>query len=404
MNHAPLRISLALQIALAVLVVQTSALMGACLIYWFSVRQNPGSAGELLFALLAASGIAASAWLIYRLVLWRLAPLTAIGRVLARVAGGDLGTLPLGEADALVPEGELAPLARDMLRLAERMRDLIATLRQPVDEMVRAVSGITQSTTDAETVHDGRSAAAAALDRSLATLFATVQALEFEAESGLTSARRANEQSAQGAQCVGALFGEVDRTGEAVSHCADLVGALANRASEIGSLLRGIGEIAEQTSLLALNAAIESARAGEQGRGFAVVADEVRRLAERTGESTGAIARLASSLLDDTQIAVTAMAGLAERVEVQGANTREALGALEMSATGVRDTIGHAEAISAASREQAGAASRVADQLKALSAIGGQESAVNRQATRSADVLARLAFDVQHAMERFHIA
>ena len=96
----------------------------------------------------------------------------------------------------------------------------------------------------------------------------------------------------------------ISRLTRRIDDASKVIHELAQRTESIGTVLDVIRGISEQTNLLALNAAIEAARAGESGRGFAVVADEVRGLAKRTGESTGEIQEVVTSLQTDARRAV----------------------------------------------------------------------------------------------------
>ncbi|MEX5553260.1 PAS domain-containing methyl-accepting chemotaxis protein [Pseudomonas pergaminensis] len=92
-----------------------------------------------------------------------------------------------------------------------------------------------------------------------------------------------------------------------MQQAGDGIEALNAQSQVIGTIVKTISGIAEQTNLLALNAAIEAARAGEQGRGFAVVADEVRQLASRTSKATEEIVGVVRQNQDMARDAVTLM-------------------------------------------------------------------------------------------------
>src|SRR6202020_3378697 len=99
----------------------------------------------------------------------------------------------------------------------------------------------------------------------------------------------------------------LNRINATITSSGEIIGALGQRADDIGKIIEVIDDLAEQTNLLALNAAIEAARAGEHGLGFAVVAEEVRKLAEKSTQSTKEISELIQGIQKEAREAVDNM-------------------------------------------------------------------------------------------------
>ncbi|MCF4129491.1 methyl-accepting chemotaxis protein [Methylobacterium sp. SyP6R] len=160
---------------------------------------------------------------------------------------------------------------------------------------------------------------------------------------------------------------------EEAARTESLVRELSGIAARVGDVVGMIGTIAGQTNLLALNATIEAARAGEAGRGFAVVAAEVKELANQTTRATEEIGGQIGRIQGATGQAVTAIGGIAARiqemsrvataiaaaVEEQGAATQEIVRNVSQAAAGTSAVTAHVTGVAGAAEETGAAASQV---------------------------------------------
>ena len=319
------------------------------------------------------------------------------------IAGGDL-TLEvkprsshdtLGNAFALMVEGlaglvrsvrdassqvasasnQVAGASDDAAKIGLQASSAIDEVTSTMHEMSVNVQNMVKST---QVQASSVSETSASIDQ----MVASIQRVADTAKVLLDISNRSREEVHNGIGTMDKATDGLNRINTTITSSGQIIGALGQRADDIGKIIEVIDDLAEQTNLLALNAAIEAARAGEHGLGFAVVADEVRKLAEKSAQSTKEISELIQSIQKEARKAVENMdrstSIVNEGLELGG----ELNAALRKISNVVTEVYKFAQEIGAATNEQSHGSSQIARATTRLNEITHEiNSAVEEQAS-----------------------
>ncbi|HUO25059.1 MAG TPA: methyl-accepting chemotaxis protein [Candidatus Aquilonibacter sp.] len=301
-----------------------------------------------------------------------------LGNAFSRMVEGLAGLVrSVRDASAQVASAssQVAGASEDSAKIGLQASSAIDEVTSTMHEMSVNVQNMVKST---QVQASSVSETSASIDQ----MVASIQRVADTAKVLLDISNRSREEVHSGITTMEKATDGLTRINTTINSSGEIIGALGQRADDIGKIIEVIDDLAEQTNLLALNAAIEAARAGEHGLGFAVVADEVRKLAEKSAQSTKEISELIQSIQKEARKAVENMDRSTSIVNEGLELGTELNSALKKISNVVTEVYKFAQEIGAATNEQSHGSSQIARATTRLNEITHEiNSAVEEQAS-----------------------
>ena len=360
---------------------------------------------EIFMILYFVAGICAIAAGLLALTLWlfirsSLRPLRDIAHGVEEIGHGNLSYRFKANVSR-DSNNETHKLQRSIQLMRDGLAGLITEVQTSSEQLLQSAKAINQSNDELITCATNSSNSCAQVAAAIEQVSASIEEVAQSSTEVSQETVSVNATTQQGHQATQQVEITVSKLSASFENAAKTIREVESSATNIGSVVNVINEIAEQTNLLALNAAIEAARAGEQGRGFAVVADEVRVLAQRTQQSTEEIQQVVDRLQRGSRSAVETMQQGSDQV---GSSVEQATQAGRLLAS-INDSM------DVVAQQIAGVAASTEEQSVATTQIRGnaaelQTSASNtfEEAQKSRDEslkIHQLALTLQQNLTRF---
>lgn len=332
----------------------------------------------------------------------------SIARPLERIVD-SMRDISSGSGDLTVrlddsAKDELGQLAGAFNTFVVKLDDIMSQVGNSTDELATASEELSMITTDTRQGVEQQQSEIQQVATAIEEMTATVKNVAENTNATADAAREAGSQVRSGKEVLETNTAAIQQLSQRMSESQEVVNALQQDSTKVGTVLDVIRGIAEQTNLLALNAAIEAARAGEQGRGFAVVADEVRVLAQRTQESTEEIREIIESLQSRSQKTTQMLSenneDLTTTVELSE-KTDQAFIEIESA---VQQLLDMSTQIASATEEQASVTEEISKNVDNINHVAQSTATGAEQISTSSQMLAQLGDKLKSLVSQFSVS
>ncbi len=293
---------------------------------------------------------------------------------------------------------------RELARTGDELNQNASALNAQVDEVGASIEEMLNSALRVSRSADELARAAEETSSSMEEMARSTQRADVNAGEGARLSTSVLDIAEKGRARVIETIQGMEAIRLATETAEGVIRGLAARAKEIGTIVKVIDDVSDETNLLALNAEIIAAQAGEHGRAFSVVAGEMKELSDRVLAGTKEIRGLIAAVQAESANAIGAIEHGSRSVQSGVELAAEAGESLEEITGATRESGNRMLEIVSAMNEQNDAVSRVVRLMQHVRAgveqirtSGREQGAANEAVLRGSSAMREVARQVSGA-------